>query len=63
MEVFKNVIKNNKPHIVIKDFKKQLLKSFRLCKDHKRHNILKNARKSAHNPKANRKRNISNNMK
>lgn len=62
-EVFKKVVKDNKPHIKIKDFGKHLLRKYKIGKDHKRHKILKNARKKAHSAIANSKRNISNKLK
>lgn len=63
LELFRKEVKNNKPHIEIKNFKKQMLKKHRINKDYKRENILKKARKKAHNIIADSKRDLSNEIR
>jgi hypothetical protein len=63
MEIFKKRVKNNRPHIEMKEIDTKILRKHKLAKDYKRHKILKKARKTAHDPIANSKRDISNNMR
>jgi hypothetical protein len=62
LEVFTKTVKNMKPHLKRKDIKKGILKSIDK-KDTEREQILKKARKKAHSPVADVKRNISNTLR
>ena len=59
---FRQIVKDNKPKIQLKDVSKTVLKKHK-PKDYRREGILKKARKKAHLSTADAKRNISNELR